>query len=857
MKTKLLIIGLLTALTVNANVTLPAIVGNNMVLQRETTVNVWGWAEPGEKVTVTFLKKRHTCITGADGKWLVKLPPMKAGGPHTMEVKGQNTIVLNNILIGDVWVCSGQSNMTHYLGRHAERYAQEIAEANLPEIRQFYVPEKATVAGPLADNPGLKWVAATPTTVLDFTVIGYFFAKKLYDAYHVPMGIINTCVGGTPIEAWMSEAGFRDFPDITERIKQNQEAVKAISAQPRNRPSGNPGMNPQEPRQVTDKGMAGPLMWYDPAYQPLNWKPINVPGYWEDQGIRNLDGVVWYRRVINVPASMTGVEATVKLGRIVNADACYINGQQIGNTTYEYPQRVYTVKPNVLKPGSNLIVVRVTNNGGKGGFVPDKPYFLLAAGDTIDLKGEWAYKVGEVAQRFQPMGNAARGARQAGKSTATPRPEAAPAPRPVNAQQSPTGLYNGMIAPYTPYAVRGCLWYQGESNAGNPKAYAKLLPALIEDWRQQWGQDDLTFLIAQLPNYMDVNYSPEESNWAQMRDVQLKTAETVPHTGLGVNIDLGEWNDIHPGNKKPVGERLALQAMRITYGDKQVLSTGPIRRTIRQEGNKLIVSFDNVGSGLVSGNGEPLAHFALAGEDGRYQWAQAEIVGNEVAVWNDNLDNPVSVKYAWADNPDFANLYNKEGLPASPFELSLAPSKEESKDAGQKATRDERANQRPTAGQQPAAVDPANDPFKDFKTELMWEAKVKIGQMKVVGESKRGVRRVIPITGGSFSGPTMKGEVLPGGEDWQLVRPDGDTELYARYLLRTHDGHTLQVVNQALMHTDPQSKAFYCKSVLDIEAPENSPYDALNHAIFLGTLTMPQLTAGEEPYVIIGVYKVL
>lgn len=648
MKKVFLICLVFVSLQVSANISLPAIVGDGMVLQRNETVKVWGWAQPGEKVSVNFLEKKYKTVTGKDGKWMVKLNPMKAGGPYTMVIKGNNQIMLKDILIGDVWVCSGQSNMTHNLGRHAERYAKDIAEANLPEIRQFYVPTKGTVWGPLEDNANLKWVAANPTTVLDFTVIGYFFVKKLYDEYHVPMGIINTCVGGTPIESWMSEEGFKEFPDIFKIVEQNKDTayINKILRQVRQ------SENVTGPRKETDKGLTGPVKWSDPAYQPLNWKRINVPGYWEDQGIRDLDGVVWYRRIIDVPKSMTGVEATVKLGRIVNADEFYINGQEVGKTTYEYPQRVYKIKSDVLKPGKNLFVVRVTNTGGKGGFVSDKPYFLLAANDTIDLKGDWYYKVGDVIQHKKTMGGT-------------------PMVRPVNPQQSPTGLYNGMIAPYTNYAVKGFLWYQGEANADNPQAYAKLLPALINDWRNHWQLGNLTFLIAQLPNFMDVNYLPEESNWAKMRAVQLETAEKVPNTGIGVNIDLGEWNDIHPGNKKPVGERLALQAMKIAYGDKDILSSGPIRKSARLDGNKIFISFDNVGSGLVSGNGEELSHFAIAGEDGVYQWANAEIKDNEVVVWNDKIEKPVSVRYAWADNPDFANLYNKEGLPASPFQIDI------------------------------------------------------------------------------------------------------------------------------------------------------------------------------------------
>lgn len=636
-----------------AEVRLPSVVGNNMVLQRNEVVKVWGWANPGEKVTVSFRKKTHSARADSDGKWMVKLAPMKEGGPYSMEIKGENKIVLENILIGDVWVCSGQSNMTHYLGRHAERYAKEIAEANMPEIRQFYVPTKAVISGPLNDVPNLKWVAATPETVLDFTVIGYFFAKKLYDKYRVPMGIINTSVGGTIIEAWMSEEGFKEFPNILEKVKQNKDTAY-VNRINREASQQRGGSNSNIPKGEPDKGIAE--KWFVTDHEPLNWKRINIPGYWEDQGVRNLDGVVWYRKVINVPQSMTGKKATVKLGRIVNADELYINGKKVGNTTYEYPQRKYEIEAGILKHGENLFVIRVTNNGGKGGFVPDKPYYLLAGGDTIDLKGDWHYKVGQAFIQNRPSGGSG-----------------GPMVRSISAQDSPTGLYNAMIAPYTNFAVRGFLWYQGESNAGNPETYAKYLPALINDWRSQWQQGNLTFLIAQLPNFMDVDYLPAESNWAKMREVQLETALNKANTGLGINIDLGEWNDIHPENKKPVGDRLALQAMQIAYGDNKVVSSGPMRKTARLEGQKVVVSFNHVGGGLVSGNGEALAHFALAADDGKYEWANAEIRGNEVVVWSENITNPKFVRYAWADNPDFANLYNKEGLPASPFQLIIEP----------------------------------------------------------------------------------------------------------------------------------------------------------------------------------------
>ncbi|HKK80689.1 MAG TPA: sialate O-acetylesterase, partial [Prolixibacteraceae bacterium] len=314
---------------------------------------------------------------------------------------------------------------------------------------------------------------------------------------------------------------------------------------------------------------------------------------------------------------------------------------------YEYPQRRYTIPVGVLKPGKNLFVVRVTNQYGKGGFIPDKPYMLLAKGDTIDLKGYWQYKVGVVYRHDKQF------------------------KRGISAQNSPTALYNGMIAPFTNYAVRGFVWYQGESNAGNPEAYKDFQPNLINNWRNKWNMGKLPFLIAQLPNYMDVDYLPTESNWAEIREVQLQTALEMDNVGVGINIDLGEWNDIHPGNKKPVGERLALVAQRISYGEDDIVSSGPIFSGYKMEGSKVVLSFDHVGSGLVSGNGEELAHFALAGDDGKFYWANAKIEGDKVVVWHEDIEDPVELRYAWANNPDFANLYNKEGLPASPFKVEL------------------------------------------------------------------------------------------------------------------------------------------------------------------------------------------
>lgn len=649
MKNTILIVLVFVSFQLKANISLPAIINDGMVLQRNETVKVWGRGEPDEEVSINFLNNSFHTVTDKSGKWMVRLNPMKAGGPYTMEICGNNKITLKNIYIGDVWVCSGQSNMVHTLKQHAELYTKDIEEANFPEIRQFYVHTKSSPT-PLENVPDLKWSSVTPTNVLGFTAVGYFFAKKIYDKYHVPIGIINTASGGSHIEYWMSETGIREIPELLKSVQEKELADNVFT---NNKLSDSAT---EETMQEFDKGFTEETKWYDPAYQPTNWKKINVPGYWEDQGVKNLDGVVWYRRIINIPKSLAGKDVVVKLGRILQTDELYINGKKVGNTTYEFPQRVYKIGSDLLKSGKNIFVIRVTNTTGKGGFVPDKPYFLISGRDTIDLKGDWFYKVGQVIDKRKKT--SVNNTQFGGQINFT-------------ADQSCSSLYNGMIAPYTNFAIKGFLWYQGEGNTSNPKPYAALLPELIIDWRNQWQQGNLPFLIVQLPNYLDVSYVPEESNWAKIRDIQLQTAEVTPNTGLGINIDLGEWNDVHPDKKKPVGERLALQAMKIAYGERSIVSSGPVRKSAVIEGNKVIISFDNVGSGLITSNGENPNHFSIAGEDGFYQWAKAEIKNNQVIVWNDKIPKPVSVRYAWADNPDFANLYNKEGLPASPFQINL------------------------------------------------------------------------------------------------------------------------------------------------------------------------------------------
>jgi len=352
---------------------------------------------------------------------------------------------------------------------------------------------------------------------------------------------------------------------------------------------------------------------------------------------------------------MAGKKAKVYLGRIVDADELYINGEKVGNKTYQYPQRRYKVPAHTLKKGKNVFVIRVSNYNGKGGFVPDKPYYLFTENDTIDLKGYWSYKVGRV---FKPK-----------KESSTSDKKAEPKIRRISYRGEPGILYNGMIAPIINYSFKGVLWYQGESNTGNPEDYEGYMHTLVNSWRKVFKSPDIPFIYAQLTNFMDVSYLPTESKWAELRDAQLK-ALSIPNTAMVVNIDLGEWNDIHPDDKKSVGERMALAGLKLAYNEDLVYS-GPIYKSHEIDGNKITISFNHVGSALMSKDGEPLSEFAIAGDDKEFVWAQAKIDGDKLIVWSDEVENPKYIRYAWANNPYNPNFYNKEGLPASPFEIIL------------------------------------------------------------------------------------------------------------------------------------------------------------------------------------------
>lgn len=632
------ILALFCSISIFAQIRLPKLVSDGLVLQRDKENLIWGWAAPQEKINLTFNKKTFNTTTNSVGKWEIKLPAQAAGGPFEMTFKGSNSLIVKDILFGDVWICAGQSNMVLPMERIKEKYHDEVANDNFPQIRNLFIPTITSLSRPKDDIQNISWKSATGKDLLSFGGVSYFFAKELYKKYKVPIGIINTSVGGTPIEAWISEEGFKAFPDISKTIQKNKD-TSYVNSFRRNFVSNSKPEN---------KDLGTLEKWENPNLVLNAWQKINIPGFWEDQGLKDLNGVVWYRKEIEVPESMTSTPAKIMMGRIVDADVMFLNGQKIGNITYQYPPRRYEIPHGILKTGKNTLVIRVTNTAGKGGFVPDKPYFLSANGQTIDLKGDWLYKVGEV---YPPNSGSGGGG--------------------FTAQNQPSALFNAMVAPFTNLSIKGFLWYQGESNTGNPMPYDNYLPALINDWRKLWNQGDLPFLTVQLANFQDIDFLPAESNWARLREAQLKSL-SLQNTALAVTIDLGEWNDIHPLNKQDIGVRLSLAARNLAYNESDLEYSGPILKNKQIENSKIILTFDHVGNGIMSKDKEDLRWFSIADYDKKFVWAKTKIVEKDkVEVWNEVVKSPKYVRYAWSDNPEGVNFYNQEGLPASPFRTDI------------------------------------------------------------------------------------------------------------------------------------------------------------------------------------------
>jgi len=619
----------------SAQVRLPKIFGDSMVLQRGQPILVWGWAGKNEKVTVQFKGQVENTVAGADGKWKLKLAAEAAGGPYQLIIKGKNTVTINNVLVGEVWICSGQSNMEFQVSG-AINAAAEIQHSGNPEIRHIIIP-KAVASEPKDDFTGNNnWKAASPANTGSFTAVGYFFARELYKELHVPIGLIHTSWGGTDVETWTSRDAFEkseEFKDMISNVpKLSMDSVAKIRK-----------AEMQAKLKLLQGGLPEPsaiASWKELGFDHSSWSHMTVPGLWEQQSLPNFDGVVWFRKSITLSAADAGKPAELQLGMIDDNDDTYVNGVKVGATKAYNVKRIYKIPAGILKEGKNTIAVRVDDTGGGGGFYGDAADVkIILADGSSSLAGEWAYRVESVHD-----GSAS-----------------------INPNAYPSLLYNAMIGPLINYGIKGAIWYQGESNAGRAYQYRKAFPLLITDWREHWAQGNFPFYFVQLAGFNAANgNSINGSTWAELREAQTLTL-SLPNTGMAVITDIGESKDIHPKNKQDVGKRLALVALDHTYGKKNIYS-GPTFQSMKIDAGKIRVNFNNTGSGLIGKNADhSIKGFEIAGTDQQFYPAKASVEGNQVIVAADAVKNPVAVRYAWADDTGEVTLCNKEGLPAVPF----------------------------------------------------------------------------------------------------------------------------------------------------------------------------------------------
>ena len=635
----------------HAEMRVPSVIGDNMVLQQGTKLRIWGTTAPGEHVTVTFAATTSNTTANQQGHWQTFIGPFKAGGPFALTITGSSTLTFKNVLVGEVWVCSGQSNMEWPLVK-AKGGAEAVAQATYPEIRLFTVQKKTSIS-PLDDVQG-HWVITTPEQAAQFSAVGYFFGRELYQRLNVPIGLIHTSWGGTPAEAWTSHDALDALPALKPVL---ERYAKGLQDLPRLQQEFERALAEWEQTNVyQDPGNKGETMGYAGlSLEVAEWQKMNLPELWETAGL-NIDGAVWFRKEVDVPEAWAGRDLVLSLGPIDDSDVSYFNGTRVGATGNETPDsylvpRRYKVFGPLVRAGRNVIAVRVFDRAGGGGFgaVPGQMSLALASAGNgaVSLDGLWSYKE-ELA--LEPK-----------KPDYSTRPEAPPGP---HNQNSPSVLYNAMIAPLTPYAIRGAIWYQGESNAGRAYQYRTLFPAMIRNWRSAWGEGAFPFYFVQLANWMPGKADPGESEWAELREAQTMTLRE-PHTGMAVTIDIGEANDIHPRNKLDVGKRLAFWALAKTY-NQRVEPSGPLYDSYSVNGDKVRVRFKHVRFGLKTSDDGPPKGFAVAGTDRKFFWADARIDGDTIVLWSNAVAQPVAFRYAWADNPA-CNLYNKADLPASPF----------------------------------------------------------------------------------------------------------------------------------------------------------------------------------------------
>ncbi|MEH6309051.1 sialate O-acetylesterase [Olivibacter sp. CPCC 100613] len=632
---------LLVIITLNENafaqLKMPAIFSDNMVLQQRTDVAFWGNAKPGEQVEVKGSWSEKSIRVKADmqGKWLLKLPTPGAGGPFTVTVEAAETKKFKNVLIGEVWICSGQSNMEMPMqgwpNQPVDGSLEAIKGANYPSIRLFTV-EKKVAFSPQTALKG-TWLVCSPNSVAAFSATAYYFGRQLHERLKVPIGLIHSSWGGTIAEAWTGKEALQTMGDFDKELNRI-DSINRFASAVLSRDSLNEAI---WSRALTDRKDT-----YAKDNTYLNWPLMEVPAFWENKGLADFDGIVWFKRSVDIPQAWKGKPLKLSLGLIDDFDYTYFNGELIDSTVKGLTwimDREYTIPGELVKEGSNTITVKIIDNGGNGGMYGKKEQMILYPADGkkaegIRLSGDWRYKV------------------------------AATKPKVMMDEQpnQPSVLYNGMLAPLIPYAIRGAIWYQGESNVGRAKQYLTLFPLMINNWREAWGRGDFPFYFVQIAPF---KYAGDAIDAAALRDAQRRTLKKVAGTGMAITLDIGNPHNIHPANKEEVGKRLALWALNKTYQEKTVIYSGPVYKGFKVKKRKVLVYFENT-SGKLDSKNKALTNFELLDGDGEWKPAVGEIEGDIVVVVSDQVDAPKGVRYAYYDAAQ-ASLFGSNGLPASSF----------------------------------------------------------------------------------------------------------------------------------------------------------------------------------------------
>jgi len=629
--------------------------GDNMVLQRNKPDAIWGWSDPGDQVKVEIAGHTATAVAGADRRWQAKIDPPAAGGPYTMTIAGKQTVTLKNVMVGDVWLCSGQSNMQFGL-HQAKTGAEDAKTADLPQIRFFTVGQRSPYHP--ADTVSGSWNVVTPDTAGRVAAVAFYFARRVQQQTHIPIGLFISAVGGTPAESWMSIAAVQQIHDFDPLVTEYNHIV-ATNKGPEY------GNFVQHWYDEYDIGMKE--HWAAPDYDDSSWKQVTIPGGFAELGVPDTPALVYFRKIFDVsevdaapapaPAATAGPRGaggpgfgpgfgrdSVQLGIIEKMDTVYINGQEIGGSAWVENPRRYSIRPGLLHAGKNVITIRVLKSIPKGGFESKPEDLKMTIGDkTIPLAGEWKAKLAVDGRPPQPMPL-----------------------RYQNWPEMPAVLYTGMIQPIAPFTIAGAIWYQGEENSPRGYQYRKVLAAMIGDWRNTFQQGNFPFIVVQLPAFMPHSNTPTDDDWSNLRESQAVVAQTVPNTCLAITIDTGDPNSIHPTDKEPAGDRIARCALAKYYGEKKVVFQGPTLAKVDRRKGEIRLKFDHADAGLVMKGGDKLGEFSIAGDDQKFVWANARIEGDTVIVSSHDVPNPKEVRYAWQSNPQ-ATLFNGAGLPAGPF----------------------------------------------------------------------------------------------------------------------------------------------------------------------------------------------